>query len=606
MQEIRELFTNYRKNMDRQCELDELLLTKQSTEDWILGLKNRSEEMQAMYAENEQIIQKIEVLLSGTLTPEQAEILYEETYAMYWNDYDDCQVLLILIQALITYYESVQETEKLLFLYGAAYYEENEIQSRREGESFVSMEYNKKIINYKSMYGEFQTPEVRSRIFKAYYNIIVVGLGNRIIDIKTSYKWYKDMLEFWHSAPVQELDGETEEIAALVEQISYEWLTAEEYIEEADQESKEEFCRLAKHYYEKEKKEASDIYGINSEVYAAWLHAQVLEGKLDFSVILDLYLEYYLERLQRCPKLGASRLSYEDFYFIINTPLTLERWLHYGISEEKSRKVMRMLKEKTEETWYRLKGHSLPFLNEIMADWCFKVMKYLYDQAEKEDWLFGLLVRRQLTTYLHSVMVMYLSGILCSQAMQKRPDLFCNIPGMTFDEIPEFVRKCALLHDVGKIRITDIVNTQVRKLWDREFLGIRRHPEYGAQLIAADNDFAKYRDIVLGHHKFYNGKGGYPADFENTASPYRIIVDLITICDCIDAATDAIGRNYKKNKNMEEVLAEMEADKGLRYNPDLVDIMTGSPGLIKEMNYITGEGRLELMYHAYNEFRENM
>lgn len=602
MQKIRELFRNYKKNMDRQHELDEMLLIEQSKQDWILGLKERTEEMQIMYEENEQILQKIEDILSKPLLPEYAEILYEETYDMYWNDYDDCQVLLRLLEVLIPYYELMQETEKLLFLYGAIYYEENEIQNRRGGTSSISMEYNKKILNYKPVYNKLKTVEIRSRIFKAYYNIIVVGLGNGAIDIKTSYHWYRDMINFWNSKPVQALDGRTKEISSLVEQISYEWMTAEEYIEQADKESKEEFCRLAVYYYEKEKKEVSDTYSINSEVYAAWLHAQTLKGKQNFSTILDLYLEYYLERLKHCSELEMDKLSYEDFYFIINTPLTLERWLHYGISEEKSQNVMMILKKKTEETWHRLKGYSPPFLNEIMVDWCFKVMKYLHNQSEKEEWLFGLLVRRQLPTYLHSVMVMYLAVALCEETIQKRPDLFCHIPEMSPEELVEFVRKCALLHDVGKIRITDIINTQGRKLWEKEFLAIKMHPEYGAQLLAADSDFAKYRDIVLGHHKYYNGKGGYPVDFDNTASKYRIIVDLITICDCMDAATDTIGRNYKKNKSIEEVLVEMEREKGSRYNPDLIEIIVDSKKLIKKMGYIIGEGRMDIMYHAYSEF----
>lgn len=606
MQEIRDLFARYKRNMDTQRTLDEVLLTENNKNNWIPAMKKRSEGMQAIYEENEQIIQSIKTCLKEPLSPEYAAVLYEETYDMYWNDYDDCQVLLELLQALIAYYEPLQEIEKLLFLYGAAYYEENEIQSRRGGRSNMSIEYNEKILGYKQEYMNLKTVESRSRIFRAYYNIIIAGLGNRAIDIKTSYSWYKDMLDFWHSEPVRELDGETEEIAYLVEQISGEWLAAEEYIEQADKETKDNFCRLADYYYEKEYKKAEDIYGINSEVYSAWLHAQVLEGKLEFAAAIDLYMEYYLERLKKRRQPYSENLSYDDFYFIINTPLTLERWLQYDMDEEKRRNIMAVLKEKTEETWYKLEGHSLPFLDEIMADWCFRVMKYLNNQVEKEDWLFSIIIKRQLPTYLHSVMVMYLAEALFEEAVKKRPELFDNIQGMGREELPEFIRRCALLHDIGKIRITDIINTQGRKLSDKEFHGIRMHPEYGAQLIAEESDFAKYKDVVLGHHKFYDGTGGYPAEYDNTTSKYRIIVDMITICDCIDAATDTFGRNYKKNKEMREVMAELEEGKGRRYNPDLVDIMLDSPELIEEMGYITGESRMDIMYLTYSGLRDNM
>ena len=79
------------------------------------------------------------------------------------------------------------------------------------------------------------------------------------------------------------------------------------------------------------------------------------------------------------------------------------------------------------------------------------------------------------------------------------------------------------------------------------------------------------------------------------------MIDLITICDCIDAATDHLGRNYKKAKTLEEVLEELSAGKGVRYNPDLVELIENSPRLKKEMSYIVRDGRLDIMYRAYLE-----
>ena len=44
--------------------------------------------------------------------------------------------------------------------------------------------------------------------------------------------------------------------------------------------------------------------------------------------------------------------------------------------------------------------------------------------------------------------------------------------------------------------------------------------------LSIDEDVARYVDIARGHHKFYNGKGGYPNDFDNTASPERFMIDI--------------------------------------------------------------------------------
>ena len=113
---------------------------------------------------------------------------------------------------------------------------------------------------------------------------------------------------------------------------------------------------------------------------------------------------------------------------------------------------------------------------------------------------------------------------------------------------------------------------------------------------------ARFKDITNGHHKFYNGKGGYPADFDNTASPERIMIDIITLCDCLDAATDCYGRNYHQAKTVRQVLAEFERDSGVRYNPDIVRFLCDSPELDKQLQTIAGEKRLEIYYQTYQKY----
>ena len=51
---------------------------------------------------------------------------------------------------------------------------------------------------------------------------------------------------------------------------------------------------------------------------------------------------------------------------------------------------------------------------------------------------------------------------------------------------------------------------------------------------------------------------------------------MITIADCTDAATDILGRNYARGKGFRELLAELSATKGTRYNPDIVTLMEES------------------------------
>ena len=158
------------------------------------------------------------------------------------------------------------------------------------------------------------------------------------------------------------------------------------------------------------------------------------------------------------------------------------------------------------------------------------------------------------------------------------------------------------LHDVGKNAMLTIIDTQHRPLSDDEFSIIREHPTKGAEFLSIDPDIARYKDITHGHHKFYNGKGGYPADFDNTASPERIMIDVITLCDCMDAATDCYGRNYHMAKTVDQVLEEFRRDSGTRYNPDLVQFLSENAELQETLRVIAGKKRLEIYYETYKRY----
>lgn len=597
---IKEILKQYKKHMDEQAELDALLLSDMDKREWIQCLQNRAIRIQEIFVENGILIEKLDELLLLPLTEESAAELYKETNEMYWDGYDDCQILLPLIHKLIAYYEDNMDLNRLLFLYGAAFYEENEIQNRRDGNCTMSMEYNLKILEYLPNYFDLDAAYSRKRYWGAFYNLIVVAMGNKVFDVNTAYSYLEKAKTFWNDPRVQELDSGEESIKDVVDRIFLEWLSVEEYIEECDDKIREDFCKTACEAYEAERLKGTAVHDINSELYAAWLHAQVLLGNRDFDSVIDEYYEYYIEKIKDCP--DTKEMTDEDMYFVINTPMTIERWLKYSTSPQRAKEIIGVLKKQTQDTWYQKLGkYASPFVNEIMAKWCFTMLKYMDSQDEKEELVFQLLVRRQLPTYLHSVMVVNLAEALCREIKHVKPELFDDVNGIKKNDVQDFVRRCALLHDIGKTRITDIVNTQGRKLWDREFRGIRQHPIYGAEMVDADKDLAKYHDVIVGHHKFYDGSGGYPVEFDNGASNYKIIIDIITICDCIDAATDHLGRNYKVAKTLDMVLEELVAESGTRYNPEIVEIVRNSDRLKKEMRYIVSEGRLDIMYRAYLE-----
>ena len=114
--------------------------------------------------------------------------------------------------------------------------------------------------------------------------------------------------------------------------------------------------------------------------------------------------------------------------------------------------------------------------------------------------------------------------------------------------------------------------------------------------------YEKFRDTTLGHHKWYNGKGGYPEDFDNTKSPKRILIDIITLSDCMQAATERIGRNYKNGKNFDRVMEEFRRDAGTRYNPDLVNFIDSHKDVARDLAALINEGWVDIYYSIYSKF----
>ena len=83
----------------------------------------------------------------------------------------------------------------------------------------------------------------------------------------------------------------------------------------------------------------------------------------------------------------------------------------------------------------------------------------------------------------------------------------------------------------------------------------------------------------------------------------KILVDIITIADCIDAATDTLGRNYTKSKMWIPALAdELESDEKLRYNQEIVNIIKNDSETCDSISYITDEGRTDIYYDIYRKY----
>ncbi len=131
----------------------------------------------------------------------------------------------------------------------------------------------------------------------------------------------------------------------------------------------------------------------------------------------------------------------------------------------------------------------------------------------------------------------------------------------------KMLRAISHLHDIGKISIDEAILNKPGKLNNEEWKKIKKHPEIGARIIAASDEYAPIAEDILAHHERYDGKG-YPRGLAKNNIPLR--ARIISIVDCYDAMTSE--RPYRQAMTHDEAIDEIIRCANTQFDPTLVDV----------------------------------
>ena len=131
----------------------------------------------------------------------------------------------------------------------------------------------------------------------------------------------------------------------------------------------------------------------------------------------------------------------------------------------------------------------------------------------------------------------------------------------------------AMLHDVGKIGIPDSILLKAGPLDREERTIMKRHAALGSELLADGSSpvLVLGAQIALTHHERWDGKG-YPHGVAGEAIPAAGRVAAIG--DVFDALTS--DRVYRQAMPVAEAAAQMGAERGRQFDPDLLDVFLGA------------------------------
>ncbi|HTS83281.1 MAG TPA: HD domain-containing phosphohydrolase [Myxococcaceae bacterium] len=151
-----------------------------------------------------------------------------------------------------------------------------------------------------------------------------------------------------------------------------------------------------------------------------------------------------------------------------------------------------------------------------------------------------------------------------SQRVVKYTEAIAERLGLRGPELEEIGRG-ALLHDIGKIGVSDAVLLKPAKLTPEEWKEMRKHPDIGYDMIRSIEFLNTPAAIVLSHQERFDGRG-YPRGLRG--EEIHIGARIFAVADTLDAMTS--DRPYRRGTTFENSVDEIQRCAGSQFDPEVV------------------------------------
>ncbi|MGD8370162.1 MAG: HD domain-containing protein [Syntrophobacterales bacterium] len=178
-----------------------------------------------------------------------------------------------------------------------------------------------------------------------------------------------------------------------------------------------------------------------------------------------------------------------------------------------------------------------------------------------------------------------------------------SIPAEEIRSKRDVLRMAAMLHDVGKIAISDQILKKPGRLTEEEYEIMKHHTFFGARLfIDRKSDFDEAAaEVALNHHEWWNGKG-YPGHVDlaatgpglsfsvqqleprgKRADEIPLFGRIVAIADVYDALSTK--RAYKEAWAEADILTTMEQGAGQQFDPNLIEVFFSSLDVFRSIQH---------------------
>jgi putative nucleotidyltransferase with HDIG domain len=134
------------------------------------------------------------------------------------------------------------------------------------------------------------------------------------------------------------------------------------------------------------------------------------------------------------------------------------------------------------------------------------------------------------------------------------------------EEHQRLIENAGLLHDIGKIGISDLVLHKTEALDSQDVETIQQHPELGDSILEPLQFLRMVQGLVRHHHERWDGSG-YPEGLRGEEIP--LAARILAVADAFDAMTS--DRPYRAPLTREQAIAELGDKAGSQFDPNLID-----------------------------------
>ncbi|MDB5296932.1 MAG: hypothetical protein JWO31_2915 [Phycisphaerales bacterium] len=134
----------------------------------------------------------------------------------------------------------------------------------------------------------------------------------------------------------------------------------------------------------------------------------------------------------------------------------------------------------------------------------------------------------------------------------------------------QYIRRAALLHDVGKLGVSNLILDKPAKLDPAELATMRRHPGYTHRILSRVRGFSALADVAAAHHERIDGKG-YHRGAAGDAIP--LPARILAVADMYEAL--AAHRPYRQDLTAEDVMTILKRNVGGGLCPEVFEALCG-------------------------------